>query len=115
MRRLLRTVLDAQLTPTLTVEQACHLRIYKEDEAIPRMGSLLDDVSALRKAGLNAAIALRDLPEAIILEEPALFKAKFPHLADAVPVMLAHGGVQPYTDGLPRHGAKPTDVTRPVP
>lgn len=105
VRRLLRAVLDAKLTPTVTIEEACHLRVYGADEEIPRMEFQLDDVKALRHAGLGTCIALDNLPAAIVIEDPAVFKARFPQLADAVPVMLAHGGVQPYTDGLPRHPA----------
>lgn len=110
IRRMLRAVLDAKLTPMLTVEQACHLRTYGEDEYIPRVGSLLADVAELRSAGLDASIALGGLPAGIVLTDPARFKARFPQLSDVVPVMLAHGGVQPYTAGLPRHAASRSDA-----
>lgn len=105
VRLMLRSVLDAKLTPTVTVEEACHLRVYGRDEEIPRMEHFHDDVRAMRRAGLGMRIALEDLPEAIVIDDAALFKATFPHLADVIPVMLVHGGVQPYTDGLPRHPA----------
>jgi hypothetical protein len=109
VRRLLRAVLDAQLTPTLTVEQACHLDVdYMEDDELPALETIFADVGALHNAGLATSRNCVDrytnqpVPDAIMLVSPKRFKKKFPELASAIPVMLAHEGVQPYTDGIPR-------------
>ncbi|KVP17307.1 hypothetical protein [Burkholderia ubonensis] len=110
VKQLLRRVLKAKLTPDLTVEEACHLRVYEFGEHIPRMEHLLEDVKELRRAGLDARIQLGDVPEGIVLTDPKVFTARFPELAAAVPVMLAHDGVQPYTDGMPRRRQRLTAV-----
>jgi len=101
VRNLLRRVLKAKLTPQLTVEDACHLRPYYEDDEMPRMEQLLSDIQELRNAGLDTRRYLNDLPDCIVMADPKVFVSRFPELAAAVPVMLAHDGVQPYTDGLP--------------
>ncbi|HDR9103615.1 TPA: hypothetical protein QDB04_000335 [Burkholderia vietnamiensis] len=102
VRTHLRKVLRAKLTPTLTVEEACHLYVFEEGAVAPSVEQYLADNRELNAAGLEARLGLNDLPEGIVLTNPEKFKAKFPELADAVPVMLAYEGVQPYTDGLPR-------------
>jgi len=66
------------------------------------MEKFLADLNMLRSAGLDIRVELEDEPEAIVLMEPQWFEAKFPKLVAAIPVMLASGGVQPYTNGLPR-------------
>lgn len=101
-RELLKRVLKAQLTPTLTVEEASHLNIPDLANGLPSMEQFLDDFNMLRSAGLDIRIQLDDLPEGIVITDPDRFKEKFPELASAVPVMLAHEGVQPYTAGIPR-------------
>jgi hypothetical protein len=102
VRLILRRVLKARLKPGLTVEEACHLRVFGREEPMACMEHLLEDVQELRRAGLEARIQLDDIPEGIVLTDPKAFTARFPDLAAAVPVMLAHDGVQPYTEGLPR-------------
>lgn len=109
VRQLLRRVLMAQLTPDLTVEEACHLQVYADDE-VPRMEQYLEDVQALRSAGLDARVQLGDVPEGIVIADPKVFMDRFPELASVVPVMLAHDGVQPYTDGLPRRQLRLAEV-----
>jgi hypothetical protein len=99
----------AQLTPDLTVEEACHLQVYADDE-VPRMEQYLEDVQALRSAGLDARVQLGDVPEGIVIADPKVFMDRFPELASVVPVMLAHDGVQPYTDGLPRRQLRLAEV-----
>jgi hypothetical protein len=106
VRLILRRVLKARLKPGLTVEEACHLRVYSREEPIARMEHLLEDVQELRRAGLEARMQLDDIPEGIVLTDPKAFIARFPDLAATVPVMLAHDGVQPYTDGLPRRSTR---------
>jgi hypothetical protein len=101
-RELLKRVLKAQLTPTLTVEEASHLNIPDLTNNLPSMEQFLADFNTLRSAGLDTRIQLDDLPEGIVITDPERFKSRFPDLAMAVPVMLAHDGVQPYTDGIPR-------------
>ena len=101
-RELLRRVLKAKLTPTLTVEEASHLNIPDLEDGFPSMEQFLADFNMLRSAGLDIRIQLDDLPEGIILTDPERFKARFPELAVAVPVLMAHEVVQPYTDGIPR-------------
>ncbi|MCG9124864.1 hypothetical protein LH460_09285 [Laribacter hongkongensis] len=110
-------MLKAKLTPELTVEEACHLRVYGPDEHIPRMEHFVDDVRELRHAGLGTCGPLGEIPEGIVLIDPKTFIRRFPELADAVPVMLAHEGVQPYTDELPRvfKTGAPTPESRPRP
>jgi hypothetical protein len=109
VRQLLRRVLMAQLTPDLTVEDACHLQVYADDE-VPRMEQYLEDMQTLRSAGLDARIQLGDVPEGIVIADPKVFMDRFPELAAVVPVMLAHDGVQPYTDGLPRRQLRLAEV-----
>lgn len=99
---LLKRVLKAKLTPTLTVEAASHLNIPPLAEAMPSMTDWLGDFELLRDAGLEVRIQLGDIPEGIVLTDPERFTLRFPELAMAVPVMLAHEGVQPYTEGIPR-------------
>lgn len=101
-RELLKLVLKAQLTQTLTVEEASHLNSPYLEDSLPTMDKFLADFNMLRSAGLDVRIQLGDLPEGIVLTDPARFKQRFPELAQAVPVMLAHDGVQPYTEGIPR-------------
>lgn len=101
-RELLKRVLKAKLTPTLTVEDASHLSTPDLEEGLPSMEKFLADFNMLRSAGLDIRIQLDDVPEGIVITDPERFKAKFPDLAPAVPVMMAHDGVQPYTDGIPR-------------
>lgn len=101
-RELLKRVLKAKLTPTLTVEEASHLNIPDLEEGLPSMEKFLADFNTLRGAGLDIRIQLDDLPEGIVITDPERFKARFPELALAVPIMMAHDGVQPYTDGIPR-------------
>lgn len=101
-RELLKQVLKAQLTPTLTVEEASHLNSPYLADSLPTMEKFLDDFNMLRGAGLDIRIQLGDLPEGVVLADPVRFKERFPELAPAVPVMLAYDGVQPYTDGIPR-------------
>lgn len=103
MRQLLMRVLKARLTPTLTVEQASHLNSPDLAGNLPSMETFLADLTLLRSAGLDAHIQFDDIPEGIVLIDPERFKARFPELALAIPAMLTHGGVQPYTEGLPRH------------
>jgi hypothetical protein len=109
VRQLLRRVLMANLTPDLTVEDACHLQVYADDEA-PRMEQYLEDIKTLRSAGLDARVQFGDVPEGIVIADPDVFMDRFPELASVVPVMLAHDGVQPYTDGLPRRQLRLADV-----
>lgn len=101
-RELLKRVLKANLTPTLTVEAACHLNGPGYEHTLPSMDEFLADFNLLRDAGLDVRIQLGDLPEGIVLADPERFTARFPELALAVPVLLAHEGVQPYTEGIPR-------------
>jgi hypothetical protein len=109
VRRLLRRVLMANLTPELTVEDACHLQVYADDE-VPRMEQYLEDIKTLRSAGLDARVQFGDVPEGIVISDPDVFIDRFPELASVVPVMLAHDGVQPYTDGLPRRQLRLAEV-----
>jgi hypothetical protein len=113
-RELLKRVLKAQLTPTLTVEQASHLNIPYLEDNLPTMDRFLADFNVLRSVGLDVRIQLGDLPEGVVLTDPELFTARFPELAVAVPVMLAHDGVQPYTEGIPRrlHAKDPAKPAR---
>jgi hypothetical protein len=106
VKQVLRRVLNAKLAPDLTVEEACHLRVDFDAEAVPRLEQFLDDVAALREAGLDTRFQLDDIPEGIVLRDTAVFVARFPELTGAVSVMLAYDGVQPYTDGLPRRPAR---------
>ncbi|MBU9200385.1 hypothetical protein KTD31_03330 [Burkholderia multivorans] len=110
VRMHLRKVLRAKLTPTLTVEDACHLYVFEEGAAAPAVEKYLADNRELNAAGLEVRMGLDNLPEGIVLTNPEKFKAKFPELADAVPVMLAYEGVQPYTDGLPRKASSLTVI-----
>jgi hypothetical protein len=109
VRQLLRRVLMANLTPDLTVEDACHLHVYADDE-VPRMEQYLEDIQTLRSAGLDARVQFGDVPEGIVIADPDVFMDRFPELAAVVPVMLAHDGVQPYTDGLPRRQLRLAEV-----
>lgn len=102
VRNQLHRVLKAHLTPVLTVEQAAHLgRVYADGEE-PEMEELLSDLRILRNAGLDVLMNLEDEPDGIILMDPKKFLARFPELAEAIPVMIEHEGVMPYTDGMPR-------------
>ena len=101
-RELLKQVLKAQLTPTLTVEEASHLNSPYLADSLATMEKFLEDFNLLRDAGLDVRIQLGDLPEGVVLADPERFKERFPELAPAVAVMLAHDGVQPYTEGIPR-------------
>lgn len=97
----LRAVLDAQLEPGLTVEQACHLDVpYLDDAQVPRGERILAERRLLRAAGLDIRSA-NDAPGAVVLGDERLFLARFPGLAHAVKVLRECGGVQPYTPGLP--------------
>lgn len=102
VRRVLNRVLKAQLTPALTVEEACYLSPDWPASSTRRVETLLAQLRILSSAGLEARLACDDLPEGIALVDVARFTARFPELASAVPVMLAHEGVQTYTEGLPR-------------
>jgi len=84
------------------VEDASHLWVYVFDEPNPRMAYLHDDLDELRRAGLKALPRLGNKPVGIVLADAKIFVARFPELAEAVPLMLAYEGVQPYTHGLPR-------------
>jgi hypothetical protein len=107
VRRQLKAVLDAKLAPDCTIEDACHLYVPHEGDPVPRLETFLDDVQAVRNVGLDMVCELGGRPCGIVMEDPQLFRARFPELAAAIPVMLVHGGVQPYTDGLPRIPAPP--------
>jgi len=98
----LNRVLKAKLTSTLTVEDACYLTPAYPGDSVLRVETLLAQLRMLSNAGLEARLETEDLPEGIVLADPERFTARFPELAHAVPVLLAHDGVQPYTDGLPR-------------
>lgn len=99
--RLLRAVLDARLSPDVTVEQFYGGELPGADPtAIGE--TFVRAFSQLRAAGLDLKPDSDDLPGGIVLTDPEAFKARFPELAAAVPVMLAHEGVQPLTAGLPR-------------
>lgn len=99
---LLRAVLDAQLSPGLTVEQAAHAEVYYQEEGLPSSLELMLHWRLLRQAGLNYATATDTLADAVVLENEALFCARFPELACAAPVLKTCGGVLLYTNGLPR-------------
>lgn len=117
----LLAVLQAKLAPDLTVEQACHLRYYGEDESLPdRLEHFHDDVSLLREAGLDAVAVLLDMkspgatiPEGIVLKDEKAFAATFPELAHLIPLLKEVEGVVPYTRGLPRI-MKPSTTFTPI-
>lgn len=102
VRRLLKAVLNAKLAPDCTIEDACHLGVVYEGDPVPRLETFLDDVKAVRNVGLDMVCELDGWPCGIVMKDPHLFRVRFPELEAAIPVMLVHGGVQPYTDGLPR-------------
>ncbi|WP_343029369.1 hypothetical protein [Janthinobacterium sp. CAN_S7] len=80
---------------------------YLEDGELPAIETFYADFGALHNAGLASSMdcVYRDtnqpVPDAVVLVSPKRFKKKFPALAAAIPAMLAHEGVQPYTDGIP--------------
>lgn len=104
----LLAVLQAKLTPDLTVEDASHLRTYYEDEEhlIPGWEQIWNDWSLLRAAGLDIVRAQYDdssnvtAPAAIVLRDERAFARTFPELAHLSPQLVY--GVIPYTRGLPR-------------
>ncbi|WP_250522821.1 MULTISPECIES: hypothetical protein [unclassified Caballeronia] len=104
----LLAVLQAKLTPELTVEDACHLRILDEDDDVPTAEQFLEHVRLFRESGLNASPVFLDMssgttiPPAIVLRDEKIFAATFPELAHLIPLMKEVGGVVPYTRGLPR-------------
>lgn len=102
----LKRVLDAELEPGLTVEEACHIEVrYYETESDLR-GLTAEVVSKhllmLHYAGLACSTNWDDWPDAIVLEDAKNFKKKFPELAHVIPLLQAHCGVLPYTNGRPR-------------
>lgn len=104
---ILLKVLRAKLTPSLTVEQACHLDVPDlPDELVPRAETILADRKLLRAAGLDLKAANGAMPAAVVLADPSRFTARFPELSAAVPVLLACEGVAPYTQGRPRKPPK---------
>jgi hypothetical protein len=67
------------------------------------MEQFFADFNMLRGAGLDISPQLEGLPEALVLKDSEMFQAKLLELTAAVPVMLSSGGVQPYTNGMPRN------------
>lgn len=95
----LRAVLKARLTPTKTVEDACHLDFQElEAHELTQGDEAIADFRMLRKVGLQPILSE---PSRIVLRNADRFAAAFPDLVNAIPVLLAHDGVQPYTEGLP--------------
>ncbi len=103
----LLAVLQAKLTPGLTVEEVCHIPI-DEELLSPRAEFFLDDMRLLREAGLGTAyfddkrVPGTTLPEGIVLVNENAFAATFPELAHLIPLLKEAEGVVPYTRGLPR-------------
>jgi hypothetical protein len=105
----LRAVLEARISPTKSVEAACHLNLQMlEEHEYPSPTEFLADTRDMLNAGLQKCGEF-ELPARIKISDVNLFLATFPHLANAVPVMLAHQGVQPYTRGEPA-SATPMEV-----
>lgn len=101
VQKLLFDVLKAKLTPTLTVEDACHHDMTYTDD-VPPVEAFLAHFQLLRAAGLDIQGPPYDAPSGIVLYDAYLFKLKFPHLEASIAPMLAHCGVIPYTFGMPR-------------
>lgn len=102
-QRILRQVLDAELAPGLSVEEACHANIYNlSGDEMSRGINVVNDLSLLFSAGLDIDYETDKLPAAIVISSPEKFLAKFPHLAHALPVLIFGQGVQPYTNGKAR-------------
>lgn len=103
----LLAVLQAKLTPNLTVEQVCHVPI-DEERLSPRAEFFLDDMRLLREAGLGTAyfddarLPGTTIPEGIVLVNERAFAATFPELAHLIPLLKEGEGVVPHTRGLPR-------------
>ncbi len=103
----LLAVLQAKLTPDLTVEQVCHIPIA-EELLSPRAEFFLEDMRLLREAGLGTAyfdearLPGTTIPEGIVLVDERAFAATFPELAHLIPLLKEVEGVVPYTRGLPR-------------
>lgn len=112
--RLLRAVLDARLTPDLTVEQLYGGELSGADTPAVTQ-NFIEAFGALRAAGLDLKSETKDLPGGIVLTDPKAFKARFPELAAAVPAMLAHEGLQPFTAGLPRRSGVAVATVAEVP
>jgi hypothetical protein len=109
VRQALRAVLDARVSPTKSVEAACHLDLeILEEHEFPSPTEFQEDSHDMLQAGLQKCPEFV-LPACIKINDVNLFLATFPHLANAVPVMLAHQGVQPYTHGEPA-SATPIEV-----
>lgn len=117
----LLAVLQAKLTPDLTVEQACHLYVPYDDEPLPpRAEYILEDMRLLRESGLDVVPVLLDMrspgttiPEGIVLKDERAFAATFPELAHLIPLLKEVEGVVPYTRGLPRI-MKPSTTFTPI-
>ncbi|CAG9165223.1 hypothetical protein LMG23992_00367 [Cupriavidus laharis] len=116
----LLAVLQAKLTPDLTVEQACHLYVPYDDEPLPpRAEYILEDVRLLWESGLDVVPVLLDMrspgttiPEGIVLKDERAFAATFPELAHLISLLKEVEGVVPYTRGLPRI-MKPSTTFKP--
>lgn len=102
--RLLKAVLKAELAPGLTVEAACHAELHydPDPDSVPELDEFNAHRALLWAAGLRYSLGNETVSDAVVLSNATAFKQKFPHLAAAVPVLKACGGVQLYTDGLAR-------------
>lgn len=104
----LQAVLNAELAPGLTVEDASHARVrHLPVSARPDAEKISADRLLLARAGLDY-VRGDGVPDAIVLKRARLFKLAFPHLEYAIPILEAAGGVQPYTEGLPKVAIKET-------
>ncbi|MDR6739119.1 hypothetical protein J2X56_001105 [Herbaspirillum sp. 1173] len=109
VKKALRAVLEARITPTKSVEAACHMNLDMLDEhESPSPSEYLADTRLMLSAGLQKCGEF-ELPAHIKICDVNLFLATFPHLANVVPIMLAHQGVQPYTNGEPA-SADPIEI-----
>lgn len=104
VREIFGRLLKAKLTPTLTVEDASHLDLpfITDEDKLPSVDDIFETIRLLERAGLGVRMWSEEIPEGIVLVDEDLFRAKFPELAAAIPLLKAYEGVQPYSGGVPR-------------
>lgn len=101
----LKALLQTELRPGLTIEQATYRH---HPQPAPELLQTLNDHKLLRRTGLRYDPARVEDPDfepwpgAIVLDDARLFKSALPQFAHLIPFFVDGQGVQPFTAGVPR-------------
>ncbi len=108
-RDILKALLDAELEPGFTVEQACYPSVLVLDwPTPPSCAQMARGRRLMESAGLQYIEESMEFPGYVVIKDPVKFLSKFPELRHVVPFALHSKGVWVLSAGEPVERKRPS-------